>query len=142
MNQAAPHMHTQPQPQSQHLQQQSQKGGIAASSPRSELEPSKHDVVFGKGHKNQNRPGNMRYRLVIDMHLDRYSNARSIRAKKQRIFDDVIKVIKEDSKGRFLKPAASGHGWEEVTDTVEIRNKVSASFRQHYAKKQEQLRKD
>ena len=129
-------------PQSQHLQQQSQKGGIAASCPGSELEPSKHDVVFGKGHKNQNRPGNMRYRLVIDMHLDRYSNARSIQAMKRRIFDDVIKVIKEDSKGRFLKPAASGHGWEEVTDTVEIRNKVSASFRQHYAKKQEQLRKD
>ena len=39
------------------------------------LEPGRHDVVFGKGRGNQDRPGNVRLRHILAMHVEMYESA-------------------------------------------------------------------
>ena len=90
--------------------------------------------VFGRGKGNQNRPGNARLRLIIDMHMAEYEKAS--KTGKTAIAERVIRVI-QDSSGRFLKEDAGRNdgGWEEVVDLAEVRSKVSHAFRGRRAQK-------
>ena len=90
------------------------------------LEPGRFDVVFGRGKGNQNRPGNTRFRHIIDMHMDKYET--SNKYGKTDVSERVMRLIRESS-GRFLKRAPNNGGWIEVDDPTEVRDKVSHAFR-------------
>ena len=92
------------------------------------LEPTRFDVVFGRGKGNQNRPGNARFRVLIDMRMADYEKAS--KGGKTTIAESVIRIIQESS-GRFLKEDAGSNdgGWVEVVDLTEVRSKVSHAFR-------------
>ena len=94
--------------------------------------------MFGRGKGNQNRPGNARFRLIIDMHMAEYEKAN--KTGKTAIAERVIRVI-QDSSGRFLKDdtASNDGGWEEVVDLAEVRSKVSHAFRGRRAQKKNSM---
>ena len=102
-------------------------GASSAPNVGDSMEPDDEDVVFGKGRRIQELPGNVRYRQIIDSHLQRYNEASKF--SKTEIAESIIRLIHE-SGGRFLKQAtgANAAGWEEVDDLT-IRKKVAHSFR-------------
>ena len=72
----------------------------------------------------------MRFRLLIDMHISEYEEAKG-RAAKTEVFEKIIRIIHQ-SNGKFLKEDLSSKnkaGWEEVVDLSTVRNKVSHAFR-------------
>jgi hypothetical protein len=88
------------------------------------LEPGRFDVVFGRGRGAQERPGNARFRVLVDMHIEKYERANKFG--KTEIANDIIRIIGESS-GRFLKKS-DGAAWE-VVDDLTVRAKVSHAFR-------------
>ena len=82
--------------------------------------------VFGRGKGLQNRPGNVRFRHIVEMNLGQYE--KSNRHDKTKLSESVMKII-QDSSGRFLKQSPTGGGWIEVEDMNEVRDKVSHAFR-------------
>ena len=101
------------------------------------LEPGPFDVVFGRGKGNQNRPGNARLRVVVNMYMEQYEQADRIG--KTTISENVIRII-QDSSGKFLREDTSANdgGWVEVTDLEEVRKKVSHAFRARRAAQQKE----
>ena len=74
----------------------------------------------------QNRPGNVRFRHIVEMNLGQYD--KSNRFEKTKLSESVMKII-HDSAGRFLKQSPTGGGWIVVEDMNEVRDKVSHAFR-------------
>jgi hypothetical protein len=58
------------------------------------------DVLFGKGRGIQERPGNMRYRQLIESNMEIYN--KSSKLKKRNVCEDIVRIILE-SGGLFLK---------------------------------------
>ena len=82
--------------------------------------------TFGRGHKNQTRPGNVRFRLLIDMHMTMYEKTPS-RLGKTKLFEKIIDLVQK-SNGRFLRRVSfsdDNRGWVEETDFVTVRNKIA-----------------
>jgi hypothetical protein len=86
--------------------------------------PSPFDVLVGRGRFIQEHAGNLRYRHIIESHMDRYEQATK-RAEKTDLTAEVVTVV-NGRGGRFLKQ--DGGGWIEI-DADCARDKVSHSFR-------------
>jgi hypothetical protein len=97
-------------------------------------EPSRCDVLFGRGKSSQNNPGNIRYRLMIDESRTAYEKAKLL--EKTLIAERIVKDVKTFS-GRFLKHGGNG-GWVEVDDDT-AREKISHAFRDKRRKLKQQL---
>ena len=86
--------------------------------------PTKHDVVFGKGVRIQNLPGNVHYRKIIrDKAFLDYSNAKS-RERKDGIVNAVIEVI----PGRFLAKNEDDGKFYALEKEV-VRTKIKQAIR-------------
>jgi hypothetical protein len=87
-------------------------------------DPWPNDVLFGRGKPIQERPGNARFREMIDKHIDKYEqNEKGAKAIASAY---IVRIVKEEG-GRFLKEWEDG-GWVEV-DEATARAKVGHTFR-------------
>jgi hypothetical protein len=86
-------------------------------------DPLPNDILLGRGKPIQQRPGNIRYREMIDKHMDKYEEGNSA---KYAITAYIVHLLKEEG-GRFLKEVEDG-GWVEV-DEATARLKISHAFR-------------
>jgi hypothetical protein len=96
-----------------------------------------NDVLFGKGKPIQQRSGNVRFREMIDAHIDKY--AQGVNGTKVVASAYVVHLVKEEG-GRFLKELKDG-GWIEVDETT-ARAKTSHAFRTRRQLFQAMLKKD
>lgn len=91
--------------------------------------PSPKDVLFGRGWKIQNHPGNIHLNLLCHAARSDYDDARG-RTKKREISGSILNSIRRDG-GRFLKPVATSGdgGYWHVTNDNDAFTKISATFR-------------
>jgi hypothetical protein len=87
-------------------------------------DPSPNDILLGKGKPIQQRPGNTRYREMVERNMDRYEEGN--RGAKYAVVASITYLLKEEG-GRFLKETEDG-GWVEV-DEATARLKISHAFR-------------
>jgi hypothetical protein len=87
-------------------------------------DPYQNDILFGRGKPIQERPGNVRFREMLDKHMTKYD--RGEKGDKVAISAHIVCMLKEEG-GRFLKDLEDG-GWVEV-DEATARAKVSNAFR-------------
>jgi hypothetical protein len=86
--------------------------------------PTSYCVMCGKGRDCFNAIGNRRFRVVIEMNLERYSLA-TRKSAKSEVVSAVVEMI-HSAGGRFIK---NEHGrWIEISDAA-AREKVGALFR-------------
>jgi hypothetical protein len=106
--------------------QKSSSESNAKSTPAGQvLEPTKDDVLLGRGKPFQNHPGNQRMLLIVDERKEQYLAVK--RDQKRAIVEEVLGVIQEGG-ARFLKRSADGHYWKEVEPAISF-EKVSHALR-------------
>ena len=69
--------------------------------------PSPNDVLFGRGKKFQDHPGNRRFREIIKANKCRYSKSR--RYEKLAIATEIVCFIKEGKIGEHTSELQSNH---------------------------------
>ena len=99
-------------------------------------DPLPNDILFGRGKPIQQRPGNVRFREMLDTHVSKYDKGE--KGAKVAMTASLVHLLKEEG-GRFLKELDCG-GWVEV-DEAAARAKVSHSLRTR-RKMQATLNKD
>jgi hypothetical protein len=106
-------------------------GPIMASRPPSPpkpcvlYDPLPNDILFGRGKPIQQRPGNVRFREMIDIHKDKYEEIE--KGAKVAAIAFIVHLVKEEGR-RFLKELENGRSWVEV-DEATARWKVNNAFR-------------
>eukprot|EP00980_Cylindrotheca_fusiformis_P015327 scaffold4282_cov112-Cylindrotheca_fusiformis.AAC.10 len=88
------------------------------------LAASPGDILFGRGRKVRDHPGNARFLQLIDHYMTKYEKAG--RVDKACIAEIIVRMIK-DAGCRFLKKDQND-AWGEVDDS-EARKKVAHAFR-------------
>jgi hypothetical protein len=86
-------------------------------------DPLPNDILLGRGKPLQQRPGNVRFREMIDKHLYMYEQGE--KGAKSVATAYIVHLVNEEG-GRFLKELQDG-GWVEVDETT-ARVKVSFAF--------------
>jgi hypothetical protein len=99
---------------------------IAAAVVGSVFPPYRHDILFGRGRKVMEHPGNLRLLMLVKEKMPIYDAAN--KEAKTRLTAEVVQTLKGPRSSRFLKKNATGVWWEEVTDAL-ARKKVSHAFR-------------
>lgn len=99
------------------------------------LFPKSNDVLLGRGRPYQDFPGNLRLAAIVDEHRTEY---KALSKRDKPIYTDrIVRIIKEEYHGRFLKKAtpleSSSNSmdffhWVEVDDEI-AKDKVGHSFR-------------
>jgi hypothetical protein len=87
-------------------------------------DPLPNDILLGRGKPIQQRPGNVRYREMVEKHLNKYDEGD--KGVKYAVTAYIVHLLNEEG-GRFLKGLEDG-GWVEV-DEATARSKVSHTFR-------------
>jgi hypothetical protein len=100
-------------------------------------DPLPNDVLLGRGKPIQERPGNIRFRDMLDKHMDNYEKC--LTGAKNKVSAYIVHLVKEEG-GRFIKEVEDG-GWAEV-DEATARAKVSHAFRARRGVFQATLRKN
>lgn len=86
--------------------------------------PGNYDVICGKGKECFNSIGNRRFRIIADLHLEKYSLA-TRKSAKSHIVSEVVHTI-HGAGGRFIKKEKGS--WVEISDSA-AREKAGALFR-------------
>jgi hypothetical protein len=89
-------------------------------------QPGEKDVLFGRGKTVADAPGNIKFRQLIEIYMDKYEAAG--RLEKTCIADLIVRIVKDANGGRFLKREDGDDFWVEVDDTT-ARKKVAHAFR-------------
>jgi hypothetical protein len=100
--------------------------------------PLQNDVLFGRGKPLQERPGNVRFREMLEKHMGKYDL--DDKGASAKVSACIVHLVKEEG-GRFLKELEDGGGWFEV-DEATARAKVSNAFRTRRKVFQATLKKD
>jgi hypothetical protein len=100
-------------------------------------DPLPSDILFGRGKSIQERPGHVRFREILDKHMDLYDN--SEKGDKPNVMAYIVRLVKEED-GRFLKELEDV-GWVEV-DEATARAKVGRAFRTRRSALRAALKKD
>jgi hypothetical protein len=87
-------------------------------------DPLPNDVLLGRGKAIQQRPGNIRYREMVEKQMDRYDEGD--RGAKYTVTASIVYLLKEEG-GRFLKELEDG-SWAEVDEATALL-KTSHTFR-------------
>ena len=87
----------------------------SASSPNQEkiVVPGPNDILFGRGLPTRQLPGNVRYHDIIEDHLEQYEKTKS-RFEKTVIAEIIVRTIKENYGGRFLRQVRDGWGKDYI----------------------------
>jgi hypothetical protein len=96
-----------------------------------DFEPNSYTVLCGRGKDHYNWVGNRRFRVIVNMNLERYLSART-KAEKTRIVMDVVELV-HDCGGAFAKRHVNGDWYDIGYDAA--REKVGALFRDALQKK-------
>jgi hypothetical protein len=99
--------------------------------------PLQNDVLFGRGKPLQERPGNVRFREILEKHMGKCDL--DDKGASAKVSACIVHLVKEEG-GRFLKELNDG-GWFEV-DEATARTKASHAFRTRRKVFQATLRKD
>ena len=101
------------------------------SFPKETSEPRCNDVLFGKGHKSQNHPGNLVFRQIAERHRAAYTQA-TRRYEKDHIAKIIIENVTElKPPGRFLKMEMDGKYYVITNDEAEVLSKVKQILRKN-----------
>jgi hypothetical protein len=87
--------------------------------------PNKYTVLCGRGKDCFHFIGNRRFRVLVDLHLERYSLAQT-KSDKSRIVCEIVQMVR--ATGGFCKQDEVDGRWYDVGDAV-AREKVGALFR-------------
>lgn len=91
--------------------------------------PSEYDVICGRGKECFEHVGNRRYRVTIDINLNRYAEAKT-KLQKSVIVMSIVDQVKGNSPfGGFIKKDSATGKWYRVTDNL-AREKVGQSLRE------------
>jgi len=88
--------------------------------------PEDFDILLGRGKTSFNHVGNRRFRVFIEIHLQRYMDAQS-RMEKTLVVNSVVEAI-QDGGGRFLKQDTKTKKWHKVSAKM-AREKVGHALR-------------
>jgi hypothetical protein len=88
--------------------------------------PSSFDCICGRGKQSFNHIGNVRFRLIVSLHIERYIIALS-RLDKSLVVASIVDLIRA-SNGRFIKMDSKAKTWVELSDHV-TREKVGHALR-------------
>lgn len=88
--------------------------------------PSSYDCICGRGKQIYNHIGNVRFRLIVSLHMERYVVARS-RLDKALVVASVVDSV-QAKNGRFIKMDDTTKTWIELIDHV-TREKVGHALR-------------
>jgi hypothetical protein len=72
------------------------------------FEPTNYDVVCGRGKGSYNRPGNRRFRSIVQLHMDEYQA--SSKVDKTMVLNRIMELVQAQNEGttRFLKRGKDG----------------------------------
>lgn len=93
--------------------------------------PSDNDVLFGRGGRINEHPGNKKFRAIVNTYKNHYNNQRSKR-EKRKIINEVIDRIKSMG-GNFLEKGPSGNYIEQKREKAF--KKTSQALREGAPKK-------
>jgi hypothetical protein len=99
-------------------------------------DPLQNDILLGRGKPIQERLGNVRFREMLDKHIDKYDRGE----KGAKYYTAYLVHLVKEGGGRFLMELEDG-GWVEV-DEATAREKVSRAFRTRRKVLQATLKKD
>mmetsp|Transcript_10215 Transcript_10215/g.19606 ORF Transcript_10215/g.19606 Transcript_10215/m.19606 type:complete len:209 (-) Transcript_10215:65-691(-) len=88
-----------------------------------------NDVVCGRGKGSYNRPGNKRFRAMVQEHVDEYVQAKT-KLDKSMVLSAIVEKVREQWHGRFVKQKKGA--WEEIGDE-QAREKVGHAIREAIA---------
>jgi hypothetical protein len=91
------------------------------------LSPCPHDVIFGRGYKIVNRPGNQRYLKLVESLKAEYDDA-PCRVKAQFSIHVMHTIHNLSPPGRFLTKDKESGDWKEL-ETLLIVKKIRQAFR-------------
>jgi hypothetical protein len=107
-------------------------------------DPLQNDILLGRGKPIQQRAGNVRFREMLDKHMDKYDRDKHMdkydRGEKSAKFTAYILHLVKEGGGRFLMELEDG-GWVEVNEAT-AREKVSRAFSTRRKVLQAALKKD
>jgi hypothetical protein len=98
-------------------------------------DPLPNDILFGRGKPIQYRPANVRFRKMLDSHIEKYGKGENGGDSAY-----IVHLVKQDG-GRFLKELEVGGGWVEVDEDT-AKAKVSQAFRSRRQVFQATFKKD
>lgn len=101
------------------------------SSTAGNIIPTDEDILFGRGRKTMNHPGNLHLRELVNLHRDDYENASKQR--KTVIALNIADTILQSNR-RFLKYEPEEDRWVHA-DVQTARNKISHIYRNTRTKK-------
>ncbi len=78
------------------------------------VEPTDHDILFGRGGSTNNHPGNVHFRQVA-LELRSWYELANSKAQKRDISMDLLQIMKNENR-RFLEKLESDGLWHEVED--------------------------
>ena len=93
-------------------------------------EAGPNDVVCGRGKGSYNRPGNKKFRALVQEYVPRYVNART-KLDKSMVLSAIVEKVREENGGRFIKQRKGGE-WYEIGDE-QAREKVGHAIREAIA---------
>jgi len=93
------------------------------------FEPTKFDVICGRGKGNYNQPGNKRMRDIIRQHIPGYIAAKT-KIDKTEVLNTIVEQVKENRLSRFVKLVRAGNkAWYQLSDD-QAREKVGHTMRE------------
>lgn len=92
-----------------------------------DYQPGPNDVVCGRGKGSYNRPGNKKFRELVQRHVEEYLRAKS-KLDKSMVLASIVEQVREH--GRFIKRKAGA--WCEIGDE-QAREKVGHAIREAIA---------
>jgi len=82
-----------------------------------DFQPGPHDVICGRGKLAWNHPGNRRFRLAVEMSIDKYSSA-DTKLEKSLIVSGIVESVRRASPNAgFVKHDSDGR-WYVVNDQL------------------------
>jgi hypothetical protein len=92
------------------------------------LSPCPHDVIFGRGYKIVNRPGNQRYLKLVESLKAEYDDAPRPGVKAQFSIHVMHTIQSLSPPGRFLTKDKESGDWKELEARFVVR-KIRQAFR-------------
>jgi hypothetical protein len=99
--------------------------------------PKKEDVLFGRGGKSNNHPGNLSYRERVVVEQPNYQALPN--GKKKKFSQMIVDWVHQDCKGRFVKK--DKYGWFLVTLPAAL-EKVSQALRENHTEEGKRQKKE
>ncbi|KAL9189894.1 hypothetical protein ACHAXT_009569 [Thalassiosira profunda] len=98
-------------------------------------ELSTNDIFLGQGGRYKNKPGNAKYRALVESRKILYQETK--RSQRAAIINDIMQTLRsQDPPSRFLKREDQMGGWLEVDDDT-VRSKLGTALRGKSAKKRD-----